>query len=142
MIGRGLGSRAYIVAYNDVKKARADVNPGVIVGDIPGVEVGDTFTYRHQMAVVGLHRLPFAGIDYGHPPPENIPTATAVVMMPKAGYVDDKDFGTLILYTGKLHRTSVSSFQQRWHRSYACIYFPAGLYYCLLNWALRDRCVV
>lgn len=97
---RGLECRPDIVAYNDIKKAKADVNPGVNVGDLPGVQVGDIFTYRHQMAVVGLHRLPNVGIDYGHPPPHNIPTATAIVLMPKAGYVDDKDDGITILYTG------------------------------------------
>lgn len=115
---RGLDSRPDIVAYNDIKKAKADVNPGVNVGDLPGVEVGDTFTYRHQMAVVGLHRLPNVGIDYGYPPPDNIPTATAIVMMPKAGYVDDKDYGTTILYTGRQHMAfCISSF----------FYFPAKL---------------
>jgi len=99
---RGLECRPDIVAYNDIKRAKADVNPGVNVGDLPGVEVGDKFTYRHQMAVVGLHRLPNVGIDYGYPPPDMIPTATAIVMMPKAGYVDDKDYGATILYTGML----------------------------------------
>lgn len=99
---RGLECRPDIVAYNDIKKAKLDVNPGVNVGNLPGVEVGDTFTYRHQMAVVGLHRLPNVGIDYGYPPPAMIPTATAIVMMPKAGYVDDKDYGSTILYTGML----------------------------------------
>ncbi|KAG0614600.1 hypothetical protein M758_6G189400 [Ceratodon purpureus] len=98
---RGLDCRPDIVAYNEMKKVSGDVNPGIIVGDLPGVEIGDKFTYRHQMAVVGLHRLPNVGIDYGYPPPHSIPTATAIVLMPKAGYVDDKDYGNTILYTGQ-----------------------------------------
>jgi hypothetical protein len=61
------------------------------------------------MAVVGLHRLPNVGIDYGHPLPDMIPTATAIVLMPKAGYVDDKDYGNTILYTGKLFLWSCSN---------------------------------
>ena len=97
---RGLECRPDIVAYNDMK--RDFVNPEITVGDLPGIEIGDRFTYRHQMAVIGLHRLPNVGIDYGHPPPDMIPTATAIVLMPKAGYVDDKDYGNTILYTGTL----------------------------------------
>lgn len=95
---RGLECRPDIVAYNAVKKANAVVNPGVRVGDLPGVEVGDTFTYRHQMAVVGLHHMPNVGIDYGRP--DGIHTATAIVLMPKAGYDDDMDNGFRIVYTG------------------------------------------
>ncbi|XP_024368171.1 uncharacterized protein [Physcomitrium patens] len=98
---RGLECRPDIVAYNELKKNKEDVNPGVLVGDLPGVEVGDKFTYRHQMAVVGLHRLPNVGIDYGYTFPDNTITATAIVLMPKAGYVDDVDNGDTILYTGQ-----------------------------------------
>lgn len=94
------------MAYNELKKNKEDVNPGVLVGDLPGVEVGDKFTYRHQMAVVGLHRLPNVGIDYGYTFPDNTITATAIVLMPKAGYVDDVDNGDTILYTGK-HPTPI-----------------------------------
>lgn len=97
---RGLECRPDIVAYNEMKKECGNVNPTIVVGDLPGVQIGDQFTYRHQMAVVGLHRLPNVGIDYGHPPPDMIPTATAIVLMPKAGYLDDKDYGNTILYTG------------------------------------------
>lgn len=98
---RGLECRPDIVAYNEMKRECGNVNPGVTVGNLPGVEIGDRFTYRHQMAVVGLHRLPNVGIDYGRPLPDMIPTATAVVLMPKAGYLDDKDYGNTILYTGQ-----------------------------------------
>lgn len=106
---RGLECRPDIVAYNEMKRECEDVNPGITVGDLPGVEIGDRFTYRHQMAVVGLHRLPNVGIDYGYLPSDSIPTATAIVLMPKAGYVDDKDYGNTILYTGKLFIWSCSS---------------------------------
>ncbi|KAL3528326.1 hypothetical protein ACH5RR_007648 [Cinchona calisaya] len=34
------------------------------VGEIPGVEIGDQFQYRAELAVVGLHTQYFAGIDY------------------------------------------------------------------------------
>lgn len=97
---RGLGCRPDIVAYSEMKKACENLNPDVTVGDLPGIEIGDIFTHRHQIAAVGLHRLPNAGIDYGTRLLDMIPIAGAVVLVPKAGYVDDKDYGNTILYTG------------------------------------------
>lgn len=94
--------RLDIIAYNKVKTANMIVNAELHVGDVPGVEVGDAFTYRHQMAVVGLHRHPFVGIEFRIPLPNKIPTATAIVMMTKTSYADDQDFGNLIVYTGKV----------------------------------------
>ncbi|KAL0392650.1 UNVERIFIED_CONTAM: Histone-lysine N-methyltransferase family member SUVH9, partial [Sesamum radiatum] len=35
-----------------------------IVGDIPGVSIGDVFFFRMELCVVGLHGQPQAGIDY------------------------------------------------------------------------------
>ncbi|CAN4097803.1 unnamed protein product [Withania somnifera] len=35
-----------------------------ILGEVPGVEVGDEFQYRVELAIVGVHRLYQAGIDY------------------------------------------------------------------------------
>lgn len=95
--------RPDIVAYNLIKAANVGVNPGVTVGVVPGVDVGDMFSYRHQMSVVGLHQRPNQGIDYGFQPPpldRTILIATAVVLMPKAGYVDNQDDGARILYAG------------------------------------------
>ncbi|KAH6837328.1 hypothetical protein C2S53_003115 [Perilla frutescens var. hirtella] len=35
-----------------------------VVGDIPGISVGDVFLYRSEMTVIGLHGQRLAGIDY------------------------------------------------------------------------------
>ncbi|CAL5345262.1 unnamed protein product [Camellia sinensis] len=43
------------------KKANTGKN---IIGSVPGVEVGDEFQYRVELALVGIHRLYQAGIDY------------------------------------------------------------------------------
>ncbi|KAG0601171.1 hypothetical protein M758_11G089600 [Ceratodon purpureus] len=98
---RGLECRPDIVAYNEMKKARESLNPEITVGYLPGIDIGDIFTYRHQMAAVGLHRLPNAGIDYGTHHLDMIPIAGAIVLVPKAGYVDDMDYGNIIHYTGQ-----------------------------------------
>ncbi|CAD6245556.1 unnamed protein product [Miscanthus lutarioriparius] len=71
-----------------------------IVGDIPGVLVGDAFYYRAEICVVGLHTAPQAGIGYipaslldeGHP------VATSIVS--SGGYLDDEDTGDVLVYTG------------------------------------------
>ncbi|KAL6644343.1 hypothetical protein ACP70R_015951 [Stipagrostis hirtigluma subsp. patula] len=71
-----------------------------IVGNIPGVLVGDAFYYRAELCVVGLHTAPQAGIGYipaslvsaGHP------VATSIVS--SGGYLDDEDTGDVLVYTG------------------------------------------
>lgn len=93
--------RVDIMAYNDIKKENEDVNRAPVVGDVPGVEVGDHFQYRHEMAIVGVHHLPNVGIAYGYIPPENIITATAIVCVPKGGYTDNVDEGYKVIYTGQ-----------------------------------------
>lgn len=54
-----------IVAYKEVKRVNMIVNTGLYVGDVPVVEVGDAFSYCHQMVVLGLHQLPFLEIEFG-----------------------------------------------------------------------------
>jgi len=100
--------RVDIQAYREVKKENMDVNRNLIVGDVPGIEVGDVFNFRHQMAVVGLHHLPNVGIAYGYPDPEKDITATAVACVPKGGYNDNIDDGHSVLYTGQGGRSERS----------------------------------
>ncbi|CAL5002353.1 unnamed protein product [Urochloa decumbens] len=56
-------SRIDIAAGKVVKKLPGFTQQGPVIGDVPGVEVGDEFLYKVQLAVVGLHRLPRKGID-------------------------------------------------------------------------------
>jgi hypothetical protein len=48
--------RVHIQAYRKtVKNENKDVNGNLIVGDVPGIEVGDVvFNFCHQMAVVAV----------------------------------------------------------------------------------------
>ncbi|CAN8247770.1 unnamed protein product [Cochlearia groenlandica] len=80
-----------------------------IVGSIPGIEIGDTFFYRMELCVVGLHGQPQAGIDYltAHRSSNGEPIATSIIV--SGGYEDDEDTGDVLVYTGhggqdKLHR--------------------------------------
>lgn len=66
-------------------------------GDVPGVIVGDTFDYRSEMFVVGLHRLVQAGICYTEYGADKI--ATSIVA--SGGYEDDEDHGEILHYSGQ-----------------------------------------
>ncbi|KAK1367573.1 hypothetical protein POM88_033665 [Heracleum sosnowskyi] len=56
--------RIDLLAAKIVKEKGKEVNTGnQILGAVPGVEVGDEFQYRVELAIVGIHRLYQAGID-------------------------------------------------------------------------------
>ncbi|PIN04979.1 histone H3 (Lys9) methyltransferase SUV39H1/Clr4, required for transcriptional silencing [Handroanthus impetiginosus] len=71
-----------------------------IVGDIPGVSIGDVFFFRMELCVVGLHGQPQAGIDYvpASQSSNGEPIATSIIV--SGGYEDDEDQGDVIVYTG------------------------------------------
>ncbi|KAL6503531.1 Histone-lysine N-methyltransferase member suvh2 [Orobanche gracilis] len=71
-----------------------------IVGDIPGVYIGDVFLFRMELCVVGLHGQPQAGIDYvsASHSSNGEPIATSIIV--SGGYEDDEDAGDVIVYTG------------------------------------------
>ncbi|KAL7124178.1 hypothetical protein ABFS83_14G030600 [Erythranthe nasuta] len=71
-----------------------------IVGDIPGISVGDVFFFRMELVVVGMHGHPQAGIDYvpASQSSNGDPIATSIIV--SGGYEDDEDAGDVIVYTG------------------------------------------
>ncbi|XP_073132578.1 histone-lysine N-methyltransferase family member SUVH9-like [Henckelia pumila] len=71
-----------------------------IVGDIPGVLIGDVFYFRMELCVLGLHGQPQAGIDYvpASHSSNGEPIATSVIV--SGGYEDDEDSGDVVIYTG------------------------------------------
>ncbi|CAM6090054.1 unnamed protein product [Calypogeia fissa] len=79
-----------------------------IYGDVPGVEAGDRFNYRVEMDLVGLHHQFRRGIDVipaskstwcipGNPKPVSVAACIVVA----GGYVDNRDEGDIIIYTGE-----------------------------------------
>ncbi|CAL5012182.1 unnamed protein product [Urochloa decumbens] len=70
---------------------------GPIVGQVPGVEVGDEFLYRVQLAIVGLHRVYQGGIDTTtYRNGERI----AISIVASGGYPDELPCSGELIYTG------------------------------------------
>ncbi|KAL0330304.1 UNVERIFIED_CONTAM: Histone-lysine N-methyltransferase, H3 lysine-9 specific SUVH6 [Sesamum radiatum] len=69
-----------------------------ILGQVPGVEVGDEFQYRVELAVVGIHRLYQAGIDWMKL--NGVPVATSVVS--SGAYADDVENADVLIYSGQV----------------------------------------
>ncbi|KAK1395366.1 histone-lysine N-methyltransferase family member SUVH9-like [Heracleum sosnowskyi] len=71
-----------------------------IVGALPGVEIGDVFSYRVEMSVVGLHKHPQAGIDFLAACRSSNwePIATSIVV--SGGYEGNDDRQDVIIYSG------------------------------------------
>ncbi|KAK4420011.1 Histone-lysine N-methyltransferase, H3 lysine-9 specific SUVH5 [Sesamum alatum] len=68
-----------------------------ILGPVPGVEVGDEFQYRVELAVVGIHRLYQAGIDWMKL--NGVPVATSIVS--SGAYADDVENADVLIYSGQ-----------------------------------------
>ncbi|XP_010034241.1 histone-lysine N-methyltransferase, H3 lysine-9 specific SUVH6 [Eucalyptus grandis] len=85
-------------AAKEVKKRAGYVHGAwQFLGDVPGVEVGDKFHYRMELAIVGLHRPPQSGIDYMGPHPNIL--ATSVVA--SWDYADDLTNSDELVYLGQ-----------------------------------------
>jgi SAD/SRA domain len=67
-----------------------EVEPGVFIGEVPGVPVGSTFADRRALHDRGVHRGLMKGIAKA---------GSSIVL--SGGYVDDEDVGDSVIYTGE-----------------------------------------
>ncbi|XP_010474042.1 PREDICTED: YDG domain-containing protein At5g47160-like [Camelina sativa] len=74
------------------------VNGTKMIGQVPGVHVGDEFQYKTEISLVGLHLSIVRGIDYMHKRDDVL--ATSIVASEGSGYCDRFDFDVLI-YSGE-----------------------------------------
>ncbi|KAJ1268343.1 hypothetical protein BS78_07G127700 [Paspalum vaginatum] len=90
-------NRIDLEADRVIKKLPDFTKPSPIVGQVPGVEVGDQFLYRVQLAMVGLHRPPQGGIDTTtYRNGEHI----AISIVASGGYPDELSCSGELIYTG------------------------------------------
>ncbi|GER40380.1 histone-lysine N-methyltransferase [Striga asiatica] len=91
--------RIDLFAANAIKEQGKEVNSEKqILGDVPGVQVGDEFQYRVELAVVGIHRLYQAGIDSMKL--EN-GLSVAVSIVSSGSYSDDMENSDVLIYSGQ-----------------------------------------
>ncbi|KAK8451078.1 hypothetical protein SEVIR_6G142600v4 [Setaria viridis] len=90
-------SRIDLVADKVIKKLPGFTQHDPIIGNVPGVEIGDEFVYRVELALVGLHRPYQGGIDITRD--ENgVPVAISIVA--SGGYPDELSSSGELVYTG------------------------------------------
>ncbi|KAL2621773.1 hypothetical protein R1flu_001978 [Riccia fluitans] len=89
----------------EMRKNGMWINENRPIGECPGVRVGDCFTYRIEMAIIGLHRTVQAGISAipAQFSPYGKQIAASVVMNIHENYTykDDKDMGDTVIYSGQ-----------------------------------------
>ncbi|GFZ02051.1 SU(VAR)3-9 homolog 5 [Actinidia rufa] len=90
--------RIDLQAAQIVREKRKEVDTEkYIIGSVPGVEVGDEFQYRVELALVGIHRLYQSGIDFK----KNGGMAIALSVVASGAYDDDLDNPDVLIYSGQ-----------------------------------------
>lgn len=72
---------------------------GPVIGAVPGVEIGDEFLYRVQLALVGLHRPYQGGIDTTRDDDRG-GALIAISVVASGGYPDELSCPGELIYTG------------------------------------------
>ncbi|RLM61005.1 hypothetical protein C2845_PM14G10620 [Panicum miliaceum] len=80
-----------------IRKLPGFTKLGPVVGDVPGVEVGDEFLYRVELALVGLHRPYQGGIDTTR---DETGVLIAISVVASGGYPDELSCTGELIYTG------------------------------------------
>lgn len=92
--------RIDLEASKIIKAKGKEVNTGnVMLGEVPGVEVGDEFQYRVELALVGIHRLYQAGIDSMKHADTGMLIAVSIVA--SGAYADEMDDPDVLVYSGQ-----------------------------------------
>lgn len=91
------GRRIDISAAKILKQRGKYINTQKRIGPIPGVEVGDIFNYRIELALIGLHSPLQAGIDTIKV--DKQPVAISIVA--SGGYANDVESSDVLIYTGQ-----------------------------------------
>ncbi|KAL6877508.1 hypothetical protein ACP4OV_012723 [Aristida adscensionis] len=89
--------RIDLEANKAIKKLPGYVKHDPIVGQVPGVEIGDEFLYKMELAIVGLHRTYRGGIDTIE---DSNGVRVAVSIVASGDYPDELSSSGELIYTG------------------------------------------
>lgn len=82
---------------NIVKQKLKLMEPDKLLGSIYGIQVGDTFRYRSQLQMVGLHCQPQKGIDYTKIDGKNL----AISIVDSHRYSNESGSCDMMIYCGQ-----------------------------------------
>ncbi|KAK9698847.1 hypothetical protein RND81_08G135500 [Saponaria officinalis] len=94
--GRGI-KRVDLSAANALKENGRYINTEKIIGSVPGVEIGDIFSYRIELAIIGIHSPLQSGIDTIKRGKQYF----AISVVASGGYDNDVDNSDVLIYTGQ-----------------------------------------
>ncbi|CAO2837839.1 unnamed protein product [Amaranthus hypochondriacus] len=89
--------RADLRAAKILKDQGKYINTKKLIGSVPGVEVGDMFNYRIELAIIGLHTPLQGGIDTTKLDKQTV----AISIVASGGYANDVDSSDVLIYTGQ-----------------------------------------
>lgn len=89
--------RIDLEAVKIMKNKGIDVAGKKCLGAVPGVDVGDEFHYRVELAFVGVHRLYQAGIDYM----KHNGILVAISIVSSGAYANDREDEDSLIYCGQ-----------------------------------------
>ncbi|CAO2201658.1 unnamed protein product [Urochloa humidicola] len=90
-------SRIDIAAGKVIKTLPGFTQQDPVIGNVPGVEVGDEFMYRVELALVGLHRPHQPGIESIQ---DENGVLVAISIVTSGGYPDELSSSGELIYTG------------------------------------------
>ncbi|KAK9689310.1 hypothetical protein RND81_09G051200 [Saponaria officinalis] len=96
-IEKGTGKRVHMRVANILKEKGIYINTEKVIGAVPGVAIGDIYSYRLELAIIGLHTSLLNGIDTVKQ--EKLYVATSVVA--SEGYNNDVGNSDILIYTGE-----------------------------------------
>ena len=86
-----------VTAAMTLKRQQKWVNTTKRLGHVSGIEVGDTFCYRVELAIIGLHSHFQNGIDYM----EKDGKVLAISVVDSGRYANDKESSDVLIYLGQ-----------------------------------------
>ncbi|XP_076953825.1 YDG domain-containing protein At5g47150-like [Bidens hawaiensis] len=89
--------RVSIEVAKFVKKKLKWVDPGRLMGPVPGVRIGDKFKYRSQLKMIGLHSQSQSGIDYVNVNGNNV----AISVVDAHRYSNESGSSETLVYSGE-----------------------------------------
>ncbi|RVW13356.1 Histone-lysine N-methyltransferase, H3 lysine-9 specific SUVH5 [Vitis vinifera] len=90
-------SKLHVEAAMTLKRQQKWVNTTKRLGHVPGIEVGDTFRYRVELCIIGLHSHFQNGIDYM----EKDGKILAISIVDSGRYANDKESSDILIYSGQ-----------------------------------------